>query len=201
MTLFKCIDDLFYKVNDKKLPQNIPPEDLPEKFSEFFVSKIQKIHSNFSSEHVQSPSLESNVNSLSVLEPASMEEVRKMILTSTSKSCISDPKPTFHLKKCLDESLPSITQIINTSLASASVPDVFKRAVVAPVLKKSTLDPDLLSNFRPVSNLPYVSKLLEKIVSKRLHSHKNLNGLTEPLQSNDPVTLPKQPYCVSTMTY
>ena len=182
-TLFKCIDDLFYKAKDKKLPQNIPLEDLPEKFSEFFVSKIQKIHSNFSCEHVQSPSLESNVNSLSVLDPASMEEVRKMILTSASKSCISDPIPTFLLKECLDELLPSITQIINTSLASASVPDVFKRAVVTPVLKKSTLDPDLLSNFRPVSNLPYVSKLLEKIVSKRLHSHKSVNGLTEPLQS------------------
>ena len=58
-----------------------------------------------------------------------------------------------------------------------------KRAVVRPLLKKSTLDQNDLKNCRPVSNLSYISKLLERVVAVRLNSHMSSNGLHEPLQS------------------
>ena len=50
-------------------------------------------------------------------------------------------------------------------------------------LKKASLDPDVLSNYRPVSNLSFISKILEKVVSKRLDTHKTVHGLYEPFQS------------------
>ena len=58
-----------------------------------------------------------------------------------------------------------------------------KKAIVSPLLKKLTLDKDVLKNYRPVSNLSFISKMLEKIVSSRLLDHIELNNLREPLQS------------------
>ena len=54
---------------------------------------------------------------------------------------------------------------------------------MTPLLKKDSLDPDILKNYRPVSNLSFVSKILEKVVSKRLRTHKVEHGLDEPFQS------------------
>ena len=105
------------------------------------------------------------------------------ITKSPNKSCSLDPFPTFLLKDCLDELLPAITTIVNASLSSALVPTSFKKAVVTPLIKKPTLDPDTLGNYRSVSNLSFVSKILEKVVSERLKAHKTAEGLFEPFQS------------------
>ena len=58
-----------------------------------------------------------------------------------------------------------------------------KIARVKPLLKNSKLGHDDLKNYRPVSNLSYISKLLERVVVRRLNSHMNSNNLHEPLQS------------------
>ena len=58
-----------------------------------------------------------------------------------------------------------------------------KSAIVTPLLKKSTLDPDILKNYRPVSNLSYISKLLERVVAGRLTDYMTENNLHEHLQS------------------
>ena len=58
-----------------------------------------------------------------------------------------------------------------------------KKTIVSPLLKKLTLDKDVLKNYRPVSNLSFISKTLEKIVSSRLLDHIESNNLAEPLQS------------------
>ena len=87
------------------------------------------------------------------------------------------------LKDCLDELLPLITDIVNTSMKAGSVPKDFKSARIIPLLKKSGLDPNLLKNYRPVSNLPFISKVLEKVVDKRLERHLTDNKLHEGFQS------------------
>ena len=81
--------------------------------------------------------------------------------------------------------LPTITKIITISLETGTVPHSMKKAIVSPLLKKLTLDKDVLKNYRyrPVSNLPFISKILEKIVSSRLLDHIESNNLGEPLQS------------------
>ena len=91
--------------------------------------------------------------------------------------------PTFLLKECIGELIPVITQIINKSLTSGYVPESFKSAVITPLLKKSSLDIDNLTNYRPVSNLPFLSKVLEKVVSSRLLDYKVSNNLIESHQS------------------
>ena len=79
--------------------------------------------------------------------------------------------------------MPLITAIINKSLATSVVPACFKRAVVRPLLKRPGLDKEVLNNYRPVSNLPYVSKLLEKVVEHHLKDHRDINNLHDFHQS------------------
>ena len=60
----------------------------------------------------------------------------------------------------MDALLPFLTALINASLRDGHLPH--KTAVVTPLLKKQSLDPQDVSNYRPVSNLSYVSKLVER---------------------------------------
>ena len=94
-----------------------------------------------------------------------------------------DPIPTWLIKESRSELLPVMTNIINSSLRSSQVPKSMKSAIVTPLLKKSTLDPDILKNYRPVSNLFYISKLLERVVAGRLTDYMTENNLHEHLQS------------------
>ena len=52
-----------------------------------------------------------------------------------------------------------------------------------PLLKKPGLDQEILKNFRPVSNLSFVSKVIEKVIAARLLDHMKENGLMDPYQS------------------
>ncbi len=60
--------------------------------------------------------------------------------------------------------------IINSSLCLGHVPKPFKLAVNKPLIKKPKLDPYELANYRPISNLPFMSNILEKVVSAQLCS-------------------------------
>ena len=124
-----------------------------------------------------------SVNTLETLAPATDEEVLKIIKSSPSKHCELDPLPTWLLKEATSTIIPCVTDIINTALEQGECPSVFKEALVRPLLKKETLDPEILSNYRPVSNLSYISKVLEKVVAARIKDHLQAHNLLEPLQS------------------
>ena len=108
--------------------------------------------------------------------------MKTLILNSPDKSCDLDPMPTWLLKLCVDELLPSITAIVNASMDSSCVPRALKCAQIRPLLKKPTLDPDILKHYRPVSNLSFIAKMLEKVVDTRIERHLVSNGLHEELQ-------------------
>jgi len=110
-------------------------------------------------------------------------EVRKLIEGSAKKSCSFDPMPTSLVFSCIDVLLPVITKMINLSLSDGVFADVWKCALVKPLLKKAGLDP-LLSNYRPVSNLPYISKLTVKAVYNQLHLHVIDNSVYPEMQSS-----------------
>ena len=99
------------------------------------------------------------------------------------KGCSLDPIPTSLLKKCLPSLLPVLVKIINLSLELGQMPPSMKNALVTPLLKKTNLDREVLSNYRPVSNLTYLSKLIERIVASRLKEHMSTNELFDPNQS------------------
>ncbi len=110
------------------------------------------------------------------------DEVRDLIKKTPNKYCSLDPAPTFIVKDNLEEILPLITKIINLSMQLGDVPLSMKHAIIKPLLKKSGLDL-IKNNYRPVSNLPYLSKLIERAVAGQLVEHLKINGLMDVYQS------------------
>ena len=104
-------------------------------------------------------------------------------LSPSSKSCDLDPNPTSGLKNCLDILITAIIDIINISMETSTFSQNCKVARVRPLLKKISLHKNELKNFRPVSNLRFISKILEKVVANQLQTHLKNNHLSNPLQS------------------
>ena len=102
---------------------------------------------------------------LKVFTQVTQDEIGKIISKSPTKSCLLDPLPTFLIKECIDILLPSITKLVNCSLREGLVPDGLKKAVVTPLIKKASLPVEDLKNYRPVSGLSFISKLVEHVVA------------------------------------
>ena len=115
--------------------------------------------------------------------PGTLTEIYKLISASESKQCPLDSIPTFLLKLCFNELGPIITNLVNLSLSEGIFPSSFKQALVQPLLKKPSLSTDDLNNFRPISNLIFISKILEKVVASRIQSHLSSNSLSSSFQS------------------
>ena len=95
----------------------------------------------------------------------------------------SDPIPTWLLKECASVLVPTITNIVNFSLNSGQFHPILKESVISPLLKKSTLHKDEHSNYRPISNLSVISKIIERVVKSRLIDHLTSSKLLNPHQS------------------
>ena len=78
--------------------------------------------------------------------------------------------------------LPVLARIINKCLSTGLVPSAFREVLVIPLLKKSNAQ-TVLKNFRPISNLPFLSKILEKVAIDQMSSYCETRNLNEPLQS------------------
>ena len=104
-------------------------------------------------------------------QSVSEDEVNKIPNQSTIKTCELDPLPASFLTHCLDDLLPHLTSIINDSLHSGLFPSAFTSAIVKPLLRKTTLNTEILKNYGPVPNLSFLSKILEKVVFRQLSSH------------------------------
>jgi len=188
--LFKVVDSLLHNSKETPLPSYESPEEMANRFADFFIEKIVKIRENLAK------SLQNDVQNnpdrcppkcpveLSTLEPASEDEIKKLIMSSSTKSCNLDPIPTWLLKECIDSLIPVLTRIVNLSLSSAEVPSNLKEAIVLPLLKKLILNPEILKNFRPVSNLSFLSKLIERVADARLEKHISQNQMHEKWQSS-----------------
>ena len=79
--------------------------------------------------------------------------------------------------------MPIITDIVNISLRDSLMPRSLKTALIRPLLKKTGFDSDILKKYRPVSNLTFISKVIENVVSGRLNEHLTKNSMFDPLQS------------------
>ena len=119
---------------------------------------------------------------LHFFKQVSGDDVSKLIRESPKKTCALDPLPTLLLAKCHSEFNPIITTIINASLELCHVSNILKSALVTPFPKNAGLSL-IFKNFRPVSNMKFISKLTERTVSTQLLDHLSANNALEPMQS------------------
>jgi len=106
-----------------------------------------------------------------------------MVSKLKSTSAPQDIFPTSLLKQTIESVGPYMVAIINKSLLSGIVPEYCKHAVVQPLLKKENLDRSALCNYRPISKLPFLAKILEKCVLPQLEAFIDENHVGEVLQS------------------
>ncbi len=190
--IFGIVNKLLNSDTKSQLPPSEDPQQLVENFATYFSEKITSIRTLLDQEVVSEIDIDmpSNPNDLSdssfsEFKEVTEDDIRKIIKGWPSKSCSLDPIPTWLLKddvilKCL---LPLITALINSSLKVGCIPDDMKQALVAPLLKKIGLLLELFKNYRPVSNLSFLSKVMEKTAAIQLTDHMDLHGLHDILMS------------------
>ena len=110
-----------------------------------------------------------------------VNQVQKIVESmATNKSPGIDKIPLRVIKDCLPSILPSITSIINATFLSAQFPNVWKIAEVTPILKYG--DRETPNNYRPISLLPVLSKICERVAHDQLTSFLIANQRLSPKQ-------------------
>ena len=154
-------------------------EEVAELFNEFFVEKISKLKQNIDNKYKEDPlqRLKAKMESKNLkfkLKPVTEKKVLKIIKSMKSKKSSGlDELTQAQMILGADILAIPLTRIINTSITEAKFPDMWKEGVVTPVLKKGS--PKDKMNYRPVTCLSVLSKVLEKVVclqiTKYMESH------------------------------
>jgi len=147
----------------------------------FFRDKVDSVHASCAS----TPLYEVPSRMTPTFEqfaPVTAEEVERLISNAPCKSCQLDPVPTWLVKEMRALISPFLSLLFNKFLTSGCFPTQFKKAVVRPLLKEG-LDASQLKNYRPVSNLSSLSKLLESTVQSRLQTFLDDSDMLPAIQS------------------
>ena len=149
-------------------------------FLAFLEQKVESVRSDTAGS--APPSFSSTTCAFTSFSLCSQELVRKVI-GGASKSCELDPAPTFLVKEFLDTMLPFLTRMCNASLQEGRLPSSQTTAIVTPALKKPSLDPSDMKNYRPISNLSFMSKVVDRIVVRQLSEYFAANSRLPKFQS------------------
>ena len=178
-SLFKIVDNILDKSkNIRTLPTHTDPLQLANNFNEYYIKKVENIRKSI-------PTAKTNVNehsdnfegeTLDTFALVTEEDLKQIITESGIKTSDQDPIPANLMRIIITEAIPCLTRLVNQSLSEGSI-DGVKQSVIDPLLKKSGLDSDILKNYRPVNNLEFFSKLIERVVLKQLDTHLTNNNL------------------------
>ena len=102
--------------------------------------------------------------------PVTLEEIHRLVLAAPCKTCELDPVPTWLVKRSVDLLAPGIVDICSASLQTGYFPASQIQARVSARLKKPSMDPDDLNSFRPISNLSFLSKIVERVAVRQFLS-------------------------------
>ena len=186
--LYQIVGKFLKFCSSNKLPQICPALELPNEFANFFKNKILTLHQYLSTNQTAVCAPEENDvvfdgTTFDQFDPVATADVNSILHSLNSANSKLDPLPAALLKKCSSIVITAITVIINNSLKSLLVPFEFKRAIISSLLKSHILDPDTLANYKPISHLSFLSKVLEKVVAGQLNEHLAINNIHDKFQS------------------
>jgi len=153
-----CKDAQFPIVENGQL---IPDDQLADKFSEFFLTKVNNfIHRSALLDPPVQPGTQR-------LEPITCEEIRKAFSTfKPKKSTGPDDIPMLVLKCSQEVLMRHLSSLFNLIIAQCKIPEAWKTARLKPIFKKG--DRGVISNYRPISNLNSISKVFERCLLNRI---------------------------------
>ena len=171
----------FAKPEDNNLLPDINKERLPDEFANYFLNKIEKIMDIFDGNVKYSPPIRPCTKLLN-FKPLREEQVLNLINQMHYTTCEMDSCNTKFLMKFKDTIIGTITKIINVSLTTEQYLDEWKIAVVRPLIKGPNLDTEY-KNYRPISDLSFMSKLIEKAAQTQLMTHFTEHNLLPKYQN------------------
>ena len=170
--LFSNIKTLLDEEKEEVLPEASSDKELADRFLKYFSEKIEKIKSTFPKETAETPKMPSPAGKLTEFELATEDEIREIVQEYGIKCSPDDPIPAPLLKKAdLEIFLPIWTKLVNLSLGEGSM-ECLQNGILIPLIKAldDVIDKENNKNYRPVTNLEFVGKLIERVVKKRLSS-------------------------------
>ena len=190
--VYKVVNHLLNKGQEKILPESNDDYLLANKFANFFSNKVSDIVNGIGEKPQQefincyeNMEIQSNASahSLSIFPPVSKQYILELITKTNHKFSSVDNIPSLLLQSIQNASLDTIHDIVNTSLNTGDFPEMLKNSHVTPVVKDSKQGINSYQNYRPISNLSFMSKLIEKSVLGNLQSHLNEENLNYIHQS------------------
>ena len=129
---------------------------------------------------INQPSCSSCFNNFSEV---TVDQITKLIAKSKPKTSKLDPARTGLIKQSVNIVAPFVTNIINASLTSGIFPTDLKKGLILPLLKKPSFDREELCNYRPITNLTFLSKLTGRVVASQMLAYLQSNSLLSKFQS------------------
>ena len=167
--------------SENKFPESTSNKELADIFVNFFVDKVTKIKSEF--QYNKNYNIPTRIcTSLSKFQTITQEELIKTIKIMKSTTSLNDPCNTSFILNFSEILVPVWTNIINKPIEEGKVLECWKEAIVHPGQKNNNLGTNL-TNYRPIGNLTFFSKLIEKIILNQLINHFRTNNLLPNYQS------------------
>ena len=155
-----------------------------ETFNSYFCAQTDIHLTNFHHEHLRQyenmqPETPYDLDTIVFTQYEVLNVINSL---DASKACGPDKVPTRFLKMVAIYISEPLSKIFNKSLAAGKYPNLWKEANVKPVFKGKG-SPSDVTNYRPISLLPCLSKILEKLMFKRMYEHITLHDLITDNQS------------------
>ena len=163
------------------MPLGKMDSQLAEEFATFFLDKIDRIRDKFKGRAPYQPR-QLDTPQLEKFAPITCRQLEKTIQGMQPKTCTLDIIPTSKLQEVIGGCLPAITHLVNSSLDQGAFCEDWKEALVKPLIKKKMLGTQN-SNYRLVSNLSFISKIIEKVTLEQFNHHCQENSLVPEYQS------------------
>ena len=180
--LYNVVTNLSGVRKENPMPPAESNQLLAEEFVDFFIEKIKKIQENLEQYDLFEPVANESITIRNFFLPLSKLEAQKLVMVMKTKLSELDILPTKLLKENIEKFIGLLTNIFNILLEAGVFAMEWKTALLHPLIKKVGLDV-VKSNFCPVSNLSFISHLVEKAAIGQLVQHADYHRLTPQYQS------------------
>jgi hypothetical protein len=185
---YKIVNYLLNKTKEKMLPDYNDTEKLVNDFATFFFDKTATIRRNLpqsSTVHYSNDISEKVkiISGFSKFEAISVEEFDGILNSVKKKYSSLDDIPVCLINPVLKCGGPLLLNIMNQSLLTGVFPSDLKLSHITPIIKNKSLDKNILTNYRPVSIGPLISKFIEKGGLSQLNRYLLNNDLVMTEQS------------------
>ena len=175
--LWHSIDALLGRGRASTLPAVV------DNLHQFFNDKVSGVRESTDDTPPPSFSTVPPECSMHTFRSPSITDVVAAIGSLLDVQCSSDVLPIRILKENVDVLALFLAELYNRSLMLGVVPSAIEAAYITPLLKKPDLDPNDVKSYRPISNLPVLLKLLDRLIATQLLDHLTKSWLLLDLQS------------------